>query len=426
MNRFVLGTCLLVLSPFVAGCGNFYILTPPAPQPTPTPVPPAPDFPIDPAEGINTTLSTPTQGIPLNTAPTKFRSVDIRYEPRIANDPANCLALLVLQTATPLASAATSTTGSAPVSLGASDTSNPVHLAGIIVPGPRGQAAAGLQDPDLLALQDLAYQGSLKALRAWTQLPLSDLSTITVTATPTARPTTRPQTLVRSAPTPLPNALGARDLDVFQDPRYPIDSDSRRTVQAFFTSVEGIKVKPTTAPGSAPSNAPAQVLVKPNTALSLNRMMIRSGWAVVDLYSSTSFDQPTWLLDEAYARQRKLGMWGLQLNGKRFVLQQRPPATTDITSSPSNVSLVPNTGSGTPGATPTGGVTSPGATQSPSVRPTGAAKPAQFPRVITKSGTSVLRGPLTSDKLPPAGTSQGSAAAPATSPDGSTGNTASG
>jgi endonuclease YncB( thermonuclease family) len=60
------------------------------------------------------------------------------------------------------------------------------------------------------------------------------------------------------------------------------------------------------------------------TSLDLNRMMIRSGYAVVDEHEPTIFDTKGWLNDEEYARQTRLGLWklGIVLNHR----QPPPPA----------------------------------------------------------------------------------------------------
>jgi endonuclease YncB( thermonuclease family) len=100
-----------------------------------------------------------------------------------------------------------------------------------------------------------------------------------------------------------------QDLDVDIDPKYPADTDGRRLVHIFFKGRPGKDGKP------------GQFQDK---TLSLNRMMVRSGYAIVDLYSPTSFDQKQWLLDEAYAREKRAGLWKTNAFP---LLQQRLPST---------------------------------------------------------------------------------------------------
>lgn len=100
-----------------------------------------------------------------------------------------------------------------------------------------------------------------------------------------------------------------RKLTLEQDPKYPVDFDepdlnnlnvpSARRVQIFF---EGSKEK---------------------TPLNLNRMMIRSGYAVIDEHEPTIFDTKGWFNDEEYARQNRLGLWKLGI----IINQRQPPPT---------------------------------------------------------------------------------------------------
>jgi endonuclease YncB( thermonuclease family) len=128
------------------------------------------------------------------------------------------------------------------------------------------------------------------------------------------------------APTTDPGLQGARsaisgwtvgqDLDVDQDPKFPVDASGTRLMQVYF---KGRKL-PDLPPGA---KAPPSRRSYEGVTLSLNRMLVRSGWAVVDLYSPTSFDTSQWLLDEAYARKNRLGFWKF---GQ--VVQQRVPVKT--------------------------------------------------------------------------------------------------
>ena len=82
--------------------------------------------------------------------------------------------------------------------------------------------------------------------------------------------------------------IAGQDLDVDIDPVFPTDTDNKRRVQIFFKA----------------RDEPYE-----GQRMSLNRMLVRSGYAVVDLYSPTSFDQNQWLYDETFARQNNLGLW---------------------------------------------------------------------------------------------------------------------
>jgi endonuclease YncB( thermonuclease family) len=106
----------------------------------------------------------------------------------------------------------------------------------------------------------------------------------------------------------LSNWTLGRKLTIEQDPKYPVDFDepdldrvgakSARRVQIFFEGGGG----------------------DAKTSLNLNRMMIRSGYAVVDEHEPTIFDVKGWLNDEEYARRNRLGLWKLGI-----VLNQRVP-----------------------------------------------------------------------------------------------------
>lgn len=99
-----------------------------------------------------------------------------------------------------------------------------------------------------------------------------------------------------------------QDLDVDLDPKYPSNTDGQKLVHIFF------KGRPNRDGSEGPYTG---------KTLSLNRMMVRSGYAIVDLYSPTSFDRQVWLLDEAYARENRLGLWKTNIFP---LLQQRLPS----------------------------------------------------------------------------------------------------
>lgn len=119
-----------------------------------------------------------------------------------------------------------------------------------------------------------------------------------------------------------------RDVDVEQDAKYPTDLNGVRVVHIFYKGREkGAKGEPGPFAGQI---------------LSLNRMLVRSGNAVVDLYSPTAFDTSQWLLDEAYARRHRLGFWKFGI-----AVQQRIPVTATPkntgTGARSRVSIQPTT-----------------------------------------------------------------------------------
>ena len=94
-----------------------------------------------------------------------------------------------------------------------------------------------------------------------------------------------------------------QDVDVEQEPRFGQDfnANSRRIVQVYYTQRGG---------------------AMNGQKMLLNRMMVRLGYAVVDLNAPISFPTKSWLNDEAFARSKKLGLWGLGI-----VLGQRVPTS---------------------------------------------------------------------------------------------------
>lgn len=287
-TRFLVFSVLAPLAfvPLSSGC-NF--LEAPDVMPTPTPVPPVVDVVFDPLEGSKlpadgaasgATIGVNPQGFALNSAtdltkPFAFRCV-------LINAPDN----LVLQPV--YKDAAGKEVPGTP------DTNNPVVLAGIVVP-PKNTAG---------------YAEAMSAVQNWA-----------IGRASTGKP---------------------QNLDVFQDPVFPTDAQNRRRVQIFFKGA--IAGRTVVAPGGADAAAAAVAsgssgeattpvdsstgvapvasapVASPSTslrpqaaggvgevyALSLNRMLVRAGWAVVDLYSPTSFDQKAWLFDETYARTHTL------------------------------------------------------------------------------------------------------------------------
>jgi len=89
-----------------------------------------------------------------------------------------------------------------------------------------------------------------------------------------------------------------QQLDVDQDKKYPTDLQDRPRIQVFFKGRSG----PTKG-----------------TSLLLNRMLVRSGYAVVNIFEPTSLDSKSWSYDEQHARTYwnpvtklpGLGLWAL-------------------------------------------------------------------------------------------------------------------
>lgn len=109
---------------------------------------------------------------------------------------------------------------------------------------------------------------------------------------------------LQGAKNAITNWTAGQNLDVHADSKYPLDLDGKQVVQVFFKGRKG----------------PYE-----GKQLSLNRMLVRSGWAVVDFYSPTAFDTSEWILDESYARLHKLGFWKY---GQ--AIQQRVPVVTSF------------------------------------------------------------------------------------------------
>ena len=105
------------------------------------------------------------------------------------------------------------------------------------------------------------------------------------------------------------------------DPKYPIDLDGRAMMQVYFK-------------GTAERTK--------DTRFNLNRMLVRSGWAVVDLNAATSIDLQQWLNDEEYARTHNLG-----LRKYGIILGQRLPSSGKTAGS--SIQVMP--GQAVPGGT---------------------------------------------------------------------------
>jgi len=413
MNRIAFGLSALCVVPLASGCG-LYITSAPAPEPTPKPPKPPLEYPFDPAQGVGLAGAPTSKGLALNgTAtpglPASFRAADVVFAPRTSGDTANYTPLLVLQSA--------STDAKGAVSLGTSDVNNPVRLAGVIVPAPgtpgyeealqatrnwaQGQpivvGAPGATAAPGIAAAPGATSGRAATAKTATPTPTTGaLGTATISVVPAAGATAT-ATLAPGA-TPAPVYGPSQSLDVYEDPKYPIDTQNRRLVQVFFKS------------GKATKTVPA------GTSLSLNRMLIRSGWAVVDLYSPTSFDQQSWLLDESYARKLKLGLWKYGAT-----LQQRPPVESTGTGVLSNIPILPGSSTGTAkvpgtGTTVRGSAPAPTATATlaPGATPIVTDTPTATPEPRLPSGSKVTIGSSTTTVLPPASNSAAAPAAAAT------------
>ena len=134
--------------------------------------------------------------------------------------------------------------------------------------------------------------------------------------------------------------IAGQELDVDIDPVFPTDTDNKRRVQIFF--------KARTEPYK-------------DQRMSLNRMLVRSGYAIVDLYSPTSFDQRQWLYDETFARENNLGLWKTETFR---ALQQRVKLPSKAKNSIANVPVTTNVAPalvapGAPGSTTTTTTTAP-------------------------------------------------------------------
>ncbi len=85
------------------------------------------------------------------------------------------------------------------------------------------------------------------------------------------------------------NWLGGRRLQVDEDKKYPIGIDGRNIVQIRIKS----EVKTKAADGT---------VTKTEEERPFNQLLVRAGYAFVDLITPTSFDYKTWIVDEEYAR----------------------------------------------------------------------------------------------------------------------------
>lgn len=137
----------------------------------------------------------------------------------------------------------------------------------------------------------------------------------------------------QSSVSTLTNWASGQDLSLHLDPQFPYDLKNRQVVNIVFKGRKGGKYA--------------------DQPMSLNRMMVRSGYALVDLYSPTSFNVRDWLKDEAFARggltgDKPQGLW--QIPGIFQKLQQRRPVAPKGTKpGGSKVTVTQNTGQVPPG-----------------------------------------------------------------------------
>ncbi|PQV64510.1 Endonuclease YncB, thermonuclease family [Abditibacterium utsteinense] len=171
---------------------------------------------------------------------------------------------------------------------------------------------AGAQSGDRVAIQSVDTVQTGNPPRTVTTLGTADTVRLAGIVAPTVEPG------LQGARNAISNWTAGQNVDVDVDSRYPTDLDGVRIVHVFFKGRKG----------------PYK-----DQILSLNRMLVRSGNAVVDLYSPTSFDTSQWLIDEAYAKRHKLGFWKFGI-----AIQQRVPVKLGpILGSKSVVSIRPTT-----------------------------------------------------------------------------------
>lgn len=172
---------------------------------------------------------------------------------------------------------------------------------------------AGATTGDTIALQSVDTVTAGQPPKPVVNLGTPDPAKLAGIVAPSAEPG------LQEARNAITNWTAGQNLDVDIDGKFPRDLNGMRVVQVFFKGRKG----------------PYE-----GQTLSLNRMLVRSGLAVVDLYSPTSFDTSEWLYDEAYAKRNKSGFWKYGV-----AIQQRVPITTSLgTGSRSRVTISPTAG----------------------------------------------------------------------------------
>ena len=274
-------SALAVTVPLLGGCA---FVPEPAPAPTPTPAPTPSGVQFDPSEGS-------TRGAKLNALnsaklPDAFRIAQVVSGQEVVLQPIDTAPGAVpLTVSSPVTTPAPTAVSRAPIPKTGAVPAAKTGIAPIAAPTLAPGQVLGLADP-------------LNPVR------LAGIVVPTGTQTGAAE----------SAATLNSYTIG-QNLDVDLDPVFPTDTDNKRRVQIFYKERAG-KYQ--------------------GQLFSLNRMMVRSGFAVVDLYSPTSFDQQQWLYDETFAREHDLGLW--KTNTFR-VLQQRVKLRSQGTGAKSTVRL---------------------------------------------------------------------------------------
>lgn len=168
---------------------------------------------------------------------------------------------------------------------------------------------------------------------------------------------------------------GKEDLEVEVDPKYPVDLQNHRMVQIYFhPSAKGAGTGGSSSVGSsstgsssarssstALSSAGASSTGSSSTGASasgerwnLNRMLVHTGYAVVDLFGATSIDVQKWLNDEEFAKNyvdrktgtiKPLGLWGLGIKIPQRGIPTR--GTGAIAVMPGSTSAIGSTVQGT-------------------------------------------------------------------------------
>jgi endonuclease YncB( thermonuclease family) len=141
----------------------------------------------------------------------------------------------------------------------------------------------------------------------------------------------------------------SQTVEVENDPKYPFDEDGNANVQIYFKGT---------------SDATAA------TTYNLNRMMVRSGWALVDMHTPTALDLQPWLNDQEYAQRARLGLWKQQatidwITRALLIPRQRVRRTTVTTATAGNRSGRPAINATATGTTAAATAPSPSASPSP-------------------------------------------------------------
>lgn len=364
----LLAVCCACCVPFLGGCALFEVPDHVTLDPTPTPPPNKPVF--DPA-AATTTGTLPVAGVPLNALnsaeqPDAYRAVraEIEVDPPDTGEhlESNGATVLFLQTVDTPPVAPGATPGGTPRAPVGIPTPNATQLP---VGTPRAPSIIVTPAPRLTPLPRGTPSATMGVLVA-PGAPLSPGQVLGPKADPVSLagivlPTNEP--FRTAALNTLQTWMTSGDLDVEQDKIYPFDLRGRARVQVFF---KGRTEKTKT------------------TRYNLNRLMVRSGFAVVDLYSPTTLDTQLWLADEQVARglatgSTPSGLW----KDANFSIAQRAPVVPTPTPLPT----------GTPG-TPMPGTTSSGPLSN--TAPRKPAPPSGKPATTIRSRTTATTRTTTS------------------------------